>query len=250
MTYDYFYGNQSDQFSFYRIPKALFTDEHFKTISAESKILYGILLDRMNLSQKNGWLDPDGRVYIIFTVEEITEAFHCASQKAVKLLAELETKAGLIERKRQGLGKPNLLYVKNFIASSESQFKNGENHNSGMMKIETPEFPKSQCNNTDPNNTAEKTRWSKSRSSFCPLWSRSIRPASVHSTSQSSTAAPLLSIVKRNSPARFRRSPRSAKSCWSSRNPKQDRLHCHWSFTRPDRLTFSVTAAMLTSISV
>lgn len=153
MTYDYFYGNQSDQFSFYRIPKALFTDEHFKTISAESKILYGILLDRMNLSQKNGWLDPDGRVYIIFTVEEITEAFHCASQKAVKLLAELETKAGLIERKRQGLGKPNLLYVKNFIASSESQFKNGENHNSGMMKIETPEFPKSQCNNTDPNNT-------------------------------------------------------------------------------------------------
>lgn len=63
MTYDYFYGNQSDQFSFYRIPKALFTDEHFKTISAESKILYGILLDRMNLSQKNGWLDPDGRVF-------------------------------------------------------------------------------------------------------------------------------------------------------------------------------------------
>ena len=87
MTYDYFYGNQSDQFSFYRIPKALFTDEHFKTISAESKILYGILLDRMNLSQKNGWLDPDGRVYIIFTVEEITEAFHCASQKAVKVIS-------------------------------------------------------------------------------------------------------------------------------------------------------------------
>lgn len=140
MTYDYFYGNQSDQFSFYRIPKALFTDEHFKTISAESKILYGILLDRMNLSQKNGWLDPDGRVYIIFTVEEITEAFHCASQKAVKLLAELETKAGLIERKRQGLGKPNLLYVKNFIASSESQFKNGENHNSGILKSKLLNF--------------------------------------------------------------------------------------------------------------
>ena len=153
MTYDYFYGNQSDQFSFYRIPKALFTDKHFKAISSESKILYGILLDRMNLSQKNGWLDPDGRVYIIFTVEEITEAFQCASQKAVKLLAELETKAGLIERKRQGLGKPNLLYVKNFIASSESQFQNGENHNSGIVKIKTPEFPKSQCNNTDSNNT-------------------------------------------------------------------------------------------------
>lgn len=153
MTFDYFYGNQSDQFSFYRIPKILFSDEYFSGISSEAKILYGILLDRMALSQKNGWFDPEGRVYIVFTVEEITEAFHCAGQKAIKLLAELENKAMLIERKRQGLGKPNLIYVKNFVTGQQSQFQNDENHNSGIVKIETLEFPKSQCNKTDINNT-------------------------------------------------------------------------------------------------
>ena len=110
MTFDYFYGSQADQFSFYRIPKVLFTEEQFRAISPEAKILYGLLLDRMSLSQKNGWFDADSRVYIFFTVEEITEAFGCAGQKAVKLLNELESKAGLIERKRQGLGKPNLIY--------------------------------------------------------------------------------------------------------------------------------------------
>ena len=153
MAYDYFYGSQSDQFSFYRIPKALFTDERFKSISVESKILYGILLDRMALSQKNGWLDDAGRVFIIFTVEEISDAFHCASQKAVKLLAELENKVGLIERKRQGLGKPNLLYVRNFISAPESQFQNDDNQNSGIVKSKTLEFPKSKCSKTDLSKT-------------------------------------------------------------------------------------------------
>jgi len=153
MKHSYFRSDQSDQFSFYRIPKVLFTDEQYKSISTDAKVLYGLLLDRMSLSQKNGWCDSEGRVFIVFTVEEITTALGCASQKAVKLLTELETSAELIERKRQGLGKPNLIYVLNFSDSSESQFQNGENHNSGMMKIKTPEFPKSQCNNTDSNNT-------------------------------------------------------------------------------------------------
>ena len=126
--YDYFYGAESEQFSFYRIPKMLFTNERFKTISTEAKILYGLLLDRMNLSAKNGWQDKDGKVYIIFTIEDIMNAMGCADQKAGKLLFELEKKCGLIERKRQGLGKPNLIYVKNFIASSESRFKKRENH--------------------------------------------------------------------------------------------------------------------------
>ena len=153
MTLDYFYGEQADQFTFYRIPKALFTEERFKPVSAEAKILYGILLDRMSLSRRNGWLDEQSRVFIIFTVEEVMEAIGCAAQKAVKLLSELETKAGLIERKRQGLGKPNLLYVKNFVPTPKSKFKNDENHNSGMMIIETQEFPKSQCSNNDLNKT-------------------------------------------------------------------------------------------------
>lgn len=72
--YDYFYGAESEQFSFYRIPKVLFTEERFKTISAEAKVLYGLLLDRMSLSAKNGWQDKENRVYIIFTIEDIMEA--------------------------------------------------------------------------------------------------------------------------------------------------------------------------------
>lgn len=151
--YDYFYGAESEQFSFYRIPKVLFTDERFKGISAEAKVLYGLLLDRMSLSAKNGWLDKDGRVFIIFTIEDIMDAMGCADQKAGKLLFELEKKCGLIERKRQGLGKPNLIYVKNFISLSESRFKNSEIHDSGEVKITDQESLKSRCSNTDPNNT-------------------------------------------------------------------------------------------------
>ena len=153
MTLDYYYGDQAEQFSFYRIPKVLFTDKRFKDISAEAKILYGLLLDRMSLSAKNGWLDQVGRVYIVYTVEDIMDALSCASQKAMKLLNELDDKCGLIERKRQGLGKPNLIYVKNFVATPESKFKNGENQNSGLLKIETQEFPKSKGSNTEKNNT-------------------------------------------------------------------------------------------------
>lgn len=152
MTGDYFYGNQAEQFSFYRIPKALFTDPRYKSISAEAKVLYGILLDRMSLSRKNGWMDEKNRVYIIFTVDEIMDAVGCAAQKAIKLLSELENKCGLIERKRQGLGKPNLLYVKNFI-SSDSYVQNFENHNSAILKTENQDFPESQGNNTYQNNT-------------------------------------------------------------------------------------------------
>ena len=151
--YDYFYGAESEQFSFYRIPKVLFTEERFKNISAEAKVLYGLLLDRMSLSAKNGWQDKENRVYIIFTIEDIMEAMGCADQKAGKLLHELESKCRLIERKRQGLGKPNLIYVKNFVTPSESRFLNRENHDSGEVKITDQEPLKSRSNNTEYNNT-------------------------------------------------------------------------------------------------
>ena len=153
MTYDYFYGDTSEQFSFYRIPKALFTEERFRAVSIEAKVLYGLLLDRMCLSARNGWFDDWGRVYIIFTLGEIMSALGCAVQKAVKLLAELEKNTGLIERKRQGLGKPGLIYVKNFIPTEKSKIQNCENHNSGIMKIKNQELRKSKSNNTDKNNT-------------------------------------------------------------------------------------------------
>lgn len=156
MEFDYFYGQQSDMFSFYRIPKVLFTDERYWNVSTDAKLLYGILLDRMNLSAKNGWMDEAGRVYIIFTIEEIMGALGCADQKVQKMLTELEKKCGLIERKRQGLGKPNLIYVKNFIQgdvdnSMETRFLNSENHDSAKVKITSQETWKSRCNNTDIN---------------------------------------------------------------------------------------------------
>ena len=155
--FDYFYGAQAEQFSFYRVPKVLFTKEQFKQMSAEAKILYGIMLDKLDLSVKNKWGDEKGRVYIIYTIEQIMEDMNCADQKATKLLDELEKKCGLIERKRQGLGKPNLIFVKNFITGVESsmmaQIQNRENHDSGAVNITTADYPKSRGINTNHNNT-------------------------------------------------------------------------------------------------
>lgn len=120
-TYDYFYGAQAEQFTFYRLPKVLITDPRFKKVSSDAKILYGVMLERMSLSMKNQWIDEQNRVYIIFTLEDIMDTFACGERKAGYLLSELDTKTGigLVEKKRQGLGKPNLLYLKNFIVKEE-----------------------------------------------------------------------------------------------------------------------------------
>lgn len=117
IQFDYFRGMEAEQYSFYRVPKVLFTAECFKSLSCEAKVLYGLMLDRMSLSIKNRWFDDEDRVYIIFTVDEIAELMNCGTQKAVKLIKELDTSngIGLIEKKRLGLGKPNVIYVKNFM---------------------------------------------------------------------------------------------------------------------------------------
>ena len=155
--FDYFYGAQAEQFSFYRVPKVLFTKEQFRQLSAEAKILYGIMLDKLDLSVKNKWGDDNGRVYIIYTIEQIMADMNCADQKATKLLDELEKKCGLIERRRQGLGKPNLIFVKNFITGVEgsvaTQIQNREKHDSGAVNITTADYPKSRGINTNHNNT-------------------------------------------------------------------------------------------------
>lgn len=191
IQFDYFRGMEAEQYSFYSVPKVLFTAECFKSLSCEAKVLYGLMLDRMSLSIKNRWFDEEDRVYIIFTVEEIAELLNCGTQKAVKLMKELDDNQGigLIEKKRLGLGKPNVIYVKNFILKEkcspeqrgkapenlgntqnsenhnsrivkttnqelpESQFKNDENHTSRIVEITTQEVPNSQSNNTDINNT-------------------------------------------------------------------------------------------------
>ena len=166
MEFDYFRGIEGEQYSFYRVPKVLFTAECFRKLSCEAKVLYGLMLDRMSLSVKNKWIDEENRVYIIFTVEEIMDLLGCGKQKAVKSLAELDSEKGigLIEKKRLGLGRANVIYVKNFMLKetieteekSQESLENTqkyENQTSRSMKIKLQEVPKSNSNNTEINDT-------------------------------------------------------------------------------------------------
>ena len=134
MNFDYFYNRQSEMYNFIRLPMVLMEDEIFESISIEAKVLYSYMLNRMGLSCKNGWIDEDGKVFIYYTIESIKEQFNCASEKANKLIAELDIKSGigLIEKKRQGLGKPNRIYVKDFM----SIFNNMELKNQEVRKSE------------------------------------------------------------------------------------------------------------------
>jgi hypothetical protein len=116
MAYEkYFSIQESEQFTFYRVPKALFTNSKYKVVSSEAKLLYGLLLDRMGLSAKNGWCDNNGLVFIYFTIDEAKECLNCGHEKAGKLFYELE-KIDLVDRRKQGLGKPAIIYVKKFIS--------------------------------------------------------------------------------------------------------------------------------------
>ena len=112
----YFYGHEAEQYAFYRIPKTLISDPRFRNISIDAKLLYGLMLDLMSLSMKNEWIDDLGRVYIYFVLDEIQDLLQCGHEKAVKLLAELDSEKGigLIERVKRGQGKPTIIYVKQF----------------------------------------------------------------------------------------------------------------------------------------
>ena len=195
MQFDYFYGSEAEQFTFYRIPKILITSQFFKKVSDSAKLLYGLMLDRMSLSIRNGWLDDDNRAYIFFTTNDVMEQMCCGTEKATKMLTELDSEKGigLIERVKQGQGKPAIIYLKKFyeledtarstkLSEIESQdfqeskvktFENRktrlskiesqdfwksknktfENRKSGLSEIEKQDFRKSKCNNTDINNT-------------------------------------------------------------------------------------------------
>ena len=120
MEFNYFYRSQMNQYSFIRIPKALVTEEIFSSLSISSKILYGMLLDRMTMAAKNKWFDEAGKVYILYQLSEIQEDMNLSKRKAVDSLQELE-KIGLIQKKRMGAGLPNQIYVKNFIEKEYMQ---------------------------------------------------------------------------------------------------------------------------------
>lgn len=175
--FDYYYGAESEQFSFVRVPRVLFTDkEHFDNLSNEAKLMYGLLLERMSLSRKNNQIDKHNRVYIIFPVEEIEESLDVGHEKALNLLKELDDQSGigLVKKKRRGLGLPSILYVKNFIVKGEqntdrvptsrstenefrefgkTDFKKSENQTSENPKNRLLEVRKSDSNNIDINNT-------------------------------------------------------------------------------------------------
>lgn len=173
--FEYYYGDESEQFSYFRIPRLLITEENFKTLSTDAKLLYGLLLDRMGLSAKNGWYDKQGRVYIYYTLEEMQEDLGCGHNKAVRLMAELDTGkgCGLIERVKQGQGRPTIIYVKRFTtqqippqAQSAQDFlppgspdfpkeevKNSQIGKSRVPKSGSADFPKQDGNYTKSNQT-------------------------------------------------------------------------------------------------
>lgn len=140
---EYFKKYEADSYAFYRIPKLLFTNESFKKISIEAKLLYSMMLNRMELSIKNNWLDEDGNVFIYYTLEEAMENLGYAHTKIIRIMNELDDKkgAGLIVRKKQGQGKPTKIYVKKFVIS---EVKTSENENS-----ETPDVPESDENDSE-----------------------------------------------------------------------------------------------------
>ena len=172
LQFDYYYGAEADQFRFFRIPKILFEKSCFKALSCESKLLYGLMLDHMSLSLKNGWVDKENRTYIIFTVNSVSENLGCSKDKARKLVKELED-IGLIERKKRGQGKPDVIYVKNFVTlktekpfsekGQESTEDFSESGKTGFQKAENPlprgrknrflEDGKTAPNDTDNNKT-------------------------------------------------------------------------------------------------
>lgn len=169
IEFSYFTGNESEMLTFYRIPKLLVTDPFFRKLSSDAKILYGLMLDRMSLSARNGWIDKENHVYIYFSIEDAMEMLACGKNKAVKTMAELDAKdgIGLIERVKLGQGKPALVYVKNFVShdakvGSEvyiSNFKNPLKQTSGSPESKPLEVckedpNKNKYNNTDFNNTS------------------------------------------------------------------------------------------------
>ena len=183
MTLDHFYGQAGELFSFFRIPKALFQEQRFQDLSTDAKTLYGILLDRMSLSVRNEWFDNKGRVFIIFTIEDVKRTLRCADNKATKLLREL-VKFGLIERKRRGQGKPCLVYVKNFSSeSARGSVKNRDNDDSCGSKIACQDPVKSRGikkkeNITEMNNTnlilSDESEKMKNRELLEEYFSRSL----------------------------------------------------------------------------
>ena len=154
---DYYYGIEAEQFSFYRVPRLLIKDERFKKLSSDAKLLYGLMLDRMSLSIKNEWFDEDNRAYIIYTIDSIMEDLGCGKEKAVKVLAELDSVKGigLVEKVRRGLGKPDIIYVKNFASLAENVDEKKSRNTDKITEVGESNPNYTNYNQTDLNYTEE-----------------------------------------------------------------------------------------------
>ncbi len=152
MVFDYFYEEQSESYSFYRIPKLLFTEEMFESLSVEARVLYGLVLDRISLSRENGWIDEAGHVYVFYTINSVKRALRCGNTKACRLLKELD-EFGLIERIKQGNCKPTIIYVKDFSRFPKREFKDSQNENSGHSQMGIQDNRKWESNKTENNKT-------------------------------------------------------------------------------------------------
>lgn len=152
ITFDYFYGKEADKLTFYRIPKLLFTNEYFDSLSTDGKVLYGLMLDRMSLSLKNGWFDEEKHAFIFFSVEEAMEMLKCKKNKVVDLMKNLE-ELGMIERRRQGQGKPSVIYVKNFAEQLQDDIQRLEKPTSRSLENQPLEVEKTNPNYININNT-------------------------------------------------------------------------------------------------
>ena len=140
----YIYSEEAENFSFFRIPRTLVKDERFRDLSTDSKLLYGLMLDRMTLSLQNGWQDTESRAFIYFTLEEIRATLACGHNKAVRSLAELEQYA-LIERVKQGKGKPAKIYVKKIPAADTDRGEDTENDSISPKPVDLKRSEKSTC---------------------------------------------------------------------------------------------------------
>ncbi|MCO4358681.1 hypothetical protein BU586_11345 [Staphylococcus agnetis] len=178
MSNNYFTVQENYKERFYQIPKIFFTNEKYKKLSNDTKIAYGILRDRVDLSIKNNWVDELGNIYFIYTVKHLEIILNCGNKKVIKIKNELED-AGLLEQKRLGLNKPNMLYLKKPIVTKEDiyiinnidgdlnntnessqnkemskrHFRKCQNDTSGNVKTTLPEVSKRHSNDTDINDT-------------------------------------------------------------------------------------------------
>ena len=157
MEFEYYHNNDGDQFRYIQLPTILLEHEKFSGLSLESIVLYSMMLNRISLSFRNGWIDEHSRVFIYFTLEEVMIKLRCKTDKAVRIMAELDSVKGigLIEKKRQGLGKPTIIYVKNFMsifknqAHIKTEVQTSENQNYGTLKNRSPDCGKSKSNYID-----------------------------------------------------------------------------------------------------